>query len=75
MSEHFCSGCNRLRLTADGRLKNCLFSNHEVDARAAVQMRDEQAVAEVIAESLESKTFDKNILPGYTARGMSQVGG
>ena len=75
VSDHFCAQCNRLRLTADGRLKNCLFSSHEVDARAAVQARDEQAVAEVIAESLGCKTYDKNLLPGFTVRGMSQVGG
>ena len=31
MSEPFCSGCNRLRLTADGKLKNCLFSKSETD--------------------------------------------
>ena len=61
--------CNRLRLTADGRLKNCLFSSHEVDVRAAVQARDEQAVTAVIAESLESKTFDKNELPGLHGPG------
>ena len=31
MSEPFCSGCNRMRLTADGKLKNCLFSKTETD--------------------------------------------
>lgn len=31
MSEPFCSGCNRIRLTADGKLKNCLFSKQETD--------------------------------------------
>lgn len=31
MSNPFCSGCNRIRLTADGRLKNCLFSREETD--------------------------------------------
>jgi cyclic pyranopterin phosphate synthase len=31
MSDPFCSGCNRIRLTADGRLKNCLFSKEETD--------------------------------------------
>lgn len=31
MSEPFCGGCNRLRLTADGKLKNCLFSKTEED--------------------------------------------
>jgi len=31
MTSPFCSGCNRLRLTADGKLKNCLFSRGETD--------------------------------------------
>ena len=75
VSDHFCAECNRLRLTADGRLKNCLFSSHEVDVKGAVQAQNQGAVAEVIAESLESKTFDKNVLPGHSVRGMSQVGG
>ncbi len=35
MTEPFCSGCNRLRLTADGKLKNCLFSNDETDILSA----------------------------------------
>ena len=33
MSEHFCSSCNRLRLTADGNLKVCLFGNTEISLR------------------------------------------
>ena len=36
VSEHFCRTCNRLRLTADGRLKNCLFSGDEVDVRPLI---------------------------------------
>jgi cyclic pyranopterin phosphate synthase len=75
VSDHFCGECNRLRLTADGRLKNCLFSSHEIDVKGAIQARDRDAVIGIIEESLESKTFDKNVLPGLTARGMSQVGG
>src|SRR3990172_7778946 len=35
--DHFCDRCNRLRLTADGKLRPCLFSPIEVDLRAAVQ--------------------------------------
>ncbi|MCC5932435.1 MAG: GTP 3',8-cyclase MoaA [Cyclobacteriaceae bacterium] len=31
MSEHFCGTCNRLRLTADGKIKNCLFGKEEID--------------------------------------------
>lgn len=33
MSDHFCSGCNRIRMTADGQLKVCLFGNREVNLR------------------------------------------
>ncbi len=75
MSDHFCAECNRLRLTADGRLKNCLFSNDELDVRPAVRARDREGVLEGIRQSLSCKTFDKNLVPGRTSRGMSQVGG
>jgi GTP 3',8-cyclase len=75
VSDHFCSECNRLRLTADGRLKNCLFSSDEVEVRQALAARDESAVLDAIGESLACKTFDKDVLPGRTTRGMSQVGG
>lgn len=75
MSDHFCGECNRIRLTADGKLKNCLFSSHEVDVKPAMQRRDRESVLADISESLECKTFDKNLLPGRTSRGMSQVGG
>jgi len=34
MSDHFCGGCNRLRITADGNLKVCLFGNSEVSLRS-----------------------------------------
>lgn len=33
----FCSGCNRIRLTADGKLKNCLFSSNEFDVRTPLR--------------------------------------
>ena len=37
MSEHFCNTCNRIRLTADGNLKVCLFGNSEVSLRDALR--------------------------------------
>ena len=33
VSEPFCADCNRIRLTADGKLRTCLFSIHETDLR------------------------------------------
>ena len=36
MSKHFCGGCNRLRLTADGNLKICLFDNREINLKSMI---------------------------------------
>ena len=37
MSNHFCSVCNRIRLTADGKLRNCLFSDQETDIKSVMR--------------------------------------
>jgi molybdenum cofactor biosynthesis enzyme MoaA len=37
MSNHFCGTCNRLRLTADGCLKVCLFDNRELNLKELIQ--------------------------------------
>ena len=37
MTNHFCSACNRIRITADGKLKNCLFSEEEINLKVALQ--------------------------------------
>lgn len=37
VSQHFCGACNRLRLTADGRLRPCLFSTEEIDLRSPLR--------------------------------------
>lgn len=44
MTDNFCSGCNRLRITADGNLKVCLFGNSEISLRDALRagMSDEE---------------------------------
>lgn len=53
MSAPFCSDCNRMRLTADGKLKNCLFSNNETDLLSA--LRRGEPVLPLIEESIFSK--------------------
>ena len=75
VSGHFCAECNRLRLTADGRLKNCLFSGEEIDVKEAVLARDHRRVVDRILESLERKSFDRLVESSCASRGMSQVGG
>jgi len=37
LSNHFCGECNRLRLTADGKLRPCLFSETEIDLKPALR--------------------------------------
>lgn len=37
VSDHFCGSCNRMRLTADGKLRTCLFSDDEVDIKTALR--------------------------------------
>jgi cyclic pyranopterin phosphate synthase len=41
MSNHFCSSCNRMRLTSDGKLRPCLLSNIEVDVKAILRSNGE----------------------------------
>jgi cyclic pyranopterin phosphate synthase len=41
MTAPFCSNCNRMRLTADGKMKNCLFSKTEVDILSALRRGDD----------------------------------
>lgn len=57
MSEHFCGSCNRLRLTADGNLKVCLFGNSEVSLRNAIRNNssDEDLLALITAAVLRKK--------------------
>lgn len=53
MSDHFCGDCNRMRLTADGKLKNCLFSKEETDLLTA--LRQGEDVLPLIHQSIKIK--------------------
>jgi cyclic pyranopterin phosphate synthase len=53
MSENFCGSCNRMRLTADGKLKNCLFSGSETDLLTA--WRNGKDIVPLIYQSIRSK--------------------
>jgi len=74
LSHHFCGECNRLRLTADGKLRTCLFSDDELDVREVVRTGDTEAIRAVIREALASKPESHDMRVG-TLRGMSQIGG
>jgi cyclic pyranopterin phosphate synthase len=53
MSAPFCSTCNRMRLTADGKLKNCLFAQHETDLLSA--LRKGEDIASLVKNNIASK--------------------
>ena len=74
LSRHFCSQCNRLRLTADGKLRPCLFSDKEIDVRAALRDGGEDAVYDSFLEALNLKPDEHHDKVG-TERKMSQIGG
>jgi cyclic pyranopterin phosphate synthase len=66
MSEHFCSSCNRLRITADGKIKVCLFGSDEKEVSLRDIMREhqhadlhlqEKALGEVLYAAVRMKTF------------------
>lgn len=53
ISHAFCGNCNRIRLTADGKLKPCLHSEDEIDVRAAI--RSKESLHDIIIESIYRK--------------------
>lgn len=55
MTAPFCSGCNRIRLTADGKIKNCLFSKEETDLLTAY--RNHEDIVPLINHSIQDKFF------------------
>ncbi|KAM6912971.1 molybdenum cofactor biosynthesis protein 1 isoform 2-T2 [Xenentodon cancila] len=56
MSDHFCGSCNRLRITADGNLKVCLFGNSEVSLRDVLRSgASDEELLEVIGAAVSRK--------------------
>ena len=74
LSRHFCGECNRLRLTADGKIRPCLFSDEEYDVRTALRAGDDAGVKAVLLQALGAKPDEHHDRVG-TDRNMSQIGG
>jgi cyclic pyranopterin phosphate synthase len=79
VTESFCADCDRLRLTADGQLRTCLFSHDETDLRGALRAgaSDEELVA-VIRRAVAGKQWGHEMhKPGFRPpdRPMSAIGG
>ena len=75
MTHTYCASCNRVRLTADGRLRTCLFGDHEVDLKTP--LRDGFPLGAIFRDALSNKPLEHELLPMRTGglRALSQVGG
>ena len=68
MSDNFCGDCNRMRLTADGKMKNCLFSDGETDLLGALRRGEE--IVPLIHQNIRLKAKE---LGGQFTNNLSQV--
>jgi GTP 3',8-cyclase len=79
VSEPFCADCNRIRLTADGRLRTCLFSMNETDLRGPLRAgATDGDLEEIVRAAVWRKELKHRVNePGFVqpARTMSQIGG
>ena len=79
VSEPFCADCNRIRLTADGRLRTCLFSLFETDLRGPLRAgASDEDLALIVREAVWRKELKHHVgEPGFIqpARTMSAIGG
>ena len=79
VSEPFCAFCDRIRLTADGQIRTCLFATDETDLRAVVRATsDDEAIAETLRQAVWKKELkhyigDKRFK--RASRSMSMIGG
>jgi cyclic pyranopterin phosphate synthase len=79
LSHHFCDRCNRLRLTARGRLRPCLLSDHHEDVKGIMRSggTDEQ-LAEIFFKAVRHKPSDHNLAmrnPSRVCGQMRSIGG
>ncbi len=75
MTHTYCAACNRVRLTADGRLRTCLFGDHEVDLRSP--LRAGEPLEPLFRLALANKPKEHELLQMKVGglRALSQVGG
>jgi GTP 3',8-cyclase len=79
VSEPFCGDCNRIRLTAEGMLRTCLFSLHETDLRGPLRNgASDDELEELVRAAVWRKELKHHVgEPGFRQppRSMSQIGG
>lgn len=72
LSEHFCAKCNRFRITADGKLRTCLFSDNEIDLKPYLREKPDELIT-AFTKALTLKPAKRSI--EITKREMRAIGG
>ncbi|MCX8031009.1 MAG: GTP 3',8-cyclase MoaA [Thermodesulfovibrionales bacterium] len=80
ISNHFCFSCNRLRLTADGKIRPCLFSKTEIDLKSPLRHgASDEEIKRLLRLSVEIKPLRHEINEEdslcYLNKSISQIGG
>ena len=79
VTDHFCATCNRLRLTADGKLRLCLLSNRELDLKTPLRKGADQAeLVRILKQAVRDKPRAHMLSQGHLAgpgRSMNLIGG
>lgn len=76
-SLHFCEACNKMRLTADGKIRPCLGDHGEIDLRGALRAgANDETLRQVFLEALQIKPLEHQFRGQYQpARPMTAIGG
>jgi len=74
ISSHFCPACNRIRITAEGKLKPCLHSSEEINLRGLHGTELEETIRNAIYNKPEKHTLDEGTQSAAT-RNMNAIGG
>jgi cyclic pyranopterin phosphate synthase len=74
---HFCEACNKMRLTADGKIRPCLGDHGEIDLRSALRnSNDDSKLHEIFLEALRVKPLEHQFRNSYQPlRPMTAIGG
>lgn len=79
MTHFFCESCNRVRLTADGRLRLCLFSDEEIDLKTPLrQGATEEEIIQIFQRAITTKPERHHLSVGRSncsVRALSEIGG
>ncbi len=75
VSRHFCDSCNRLRLSADGKLITCLYSPEEMDISGLLDKNDEERLYTALQDARKRKAYLRDGTRSSLPRKMFRVGG